>query len=145
MEKIYAKNLNEYCGSLARHFIEGHNYEKGARYSEIAAKKANMAASSKEAFEHSLNRIFCLEHLPSSDSTKKQVIDARAALAAYYINYAHIAEAYEIVAPIADLTEKINYKKRLPIIYTTLGVYPRCKNTAISPEFNPCKNYAEYQ
>ena len=123
MEKIYEKNLNEYCGLLARHFIEGQNYDKGAQYSEMAAKVANMAASSTEAFRHSLNRIFCLEHLPPSDLTKKQIIDARAALAAYYINYAHIAEAYKIVAPIADLTEQINYIKRLPIIYTTLGVY----------------------
>jgi len=123
MEKMYARNLNEYCGTLARHFMKGDNYEKGAKYSEIAAKKANKAASSKEAFEYSMNKIFCLEKLPSSDSTKKQIIDARASLAAYYINYAHIAEAYEVVAPIADLTAQIDYQKRLPIIYTTLGVY----------------------
>ena len=70
-----------------------------------------------------MNRILCLENLPASDSTKKQIIDARAALAAYYINYAHIAEAYEVVAPITDLTAQIGYQKRLPIIYTTLGVY----------------------
>ena len=123
MEKIYASNLNEFCGTLARHFIQGGNHEKGARYSEIAAKKANKAASSKEAFEYSMNRISCLENLPSTDSTKKQIIDARATLAAYYINYAHISEAYEVVAPIADLTAQIDYQKRLPIIYTTLGVY----------------------
>jgi class 3 adenylate cyclase/tetratricopeptide (TPR) repeat protein len=123
MEKKYSKNLNEYCGTLARHFIEGENYGKGASYSEIAAKKANNAASSKETFEYSMNRIFCLENLPQPELNKKQIVDARAALAAYYINYAHIAEAYEVVVPIAKLTEKLNYQKRLPIIYTTLGVY----------------------
>jgi class 3 adenylate cyclase/tetratricopeptide (TPR) repeat protein len=123
MEKIFAKNLKEHCGTLARHFIEAGNHEKGAKYSELAAKKANTAASSKEAFEHSLNRVFCLESLPSSDANKKQIIDARTALAAYCINYAHIAEAYEAVAPIVDLTVQINYRKRLPIIYTTMGLY----------------------
>lgn len=123
IEEVYKDNIEEHYGIAAAHFIEGENYNKGAIYSEMAAKKANKAASSNEAFKHSINRIFCIEKLQPSKLKDKQIIDARTALAAYYINYAHIAEAHEVVSPITELTNKINYQKKLPIIYTALGVY----------------------
>ena len=40
IEELYQENLDEYCGLLAGHFIEGENYEKGAEYSRLAVKKA---------------------------------------------------------------------------------------------------------
>jgi class 3 adenylate cyclase/tetratricopeptide (TPR) repeat protein len=123
MVKLFENNLSEYYGVLARHFIEAENFEQGAAYSELASKKANQAASSKEVFENAQKRIFCLERLSSSESNLKRAIDARAALAMYYINYSHIGEAYEVVAPIADMALKINYEKALPMIYTAMGAF----------------------
>ena len=113
IEDVYKDNIKEHYGVIAAHFIEGMNYKKGAIFSELAAKKANKAASSKEAFRHGNNRIKCLENLPTSEISDKQIIDARVALAAYYINYAHIAQAYEVVAPVVDLTTQIDYPKKV--------------------------------
>jgi tetratricopeptide (TPR) repeat protein len=123
IEEIYRDNLVEHYGVLAGHFTEGDSFEKGAKYSELAAKKANTAASATEVFNYAKNRIFCTEKLPSSDTVKKKIIDARTALAAYYINYAHIIEAYETVIPILKLAVEMDYQKKLPIIYTVLGVH----------------------
>jgi tetratricopeptide (TPR) repeat protein len=123
IEEMYKDNLAEHYGELAGHFTEGESFEKGARYSELAAKKANAAASATEVFNYAKNRVFCSEKLPSSDSVKKKIIDARTALAAYYINYAHIIEAYETVMPILTSAVEMDYQKKLPIIYTVLGVY----------------------
>jgi len=123
IEEIYRDNLVEHYGVLARHFTEGESFEKGAQYSELAAKKANSAASATEVFNYAKNRVFCTEKLPSSDPVKKKIIDARTALAAYYINYAHIIEAYETVIPILKLAVEMDYQKKLPIIYTVLGVH----------------------
>jgi tetratricopeptide (TPR) repeat protein len=74
-------------------------------------------------FEHSKNRIFCSEKLPPSDATNRNIIDARAALAAYYINYSHMAKANEVVVPIADLALEMNYQERLGMIYSAMGVF----------------------
>jgi class 3 adenylate cyclase/tetratricopeptide (TPR) repeat protein/ribosomal protein L40E len=123
IEELYKDNIDVHYGALASHFIEAGNYEKGALYSELAAKKANMAASSKEVFEHSKKRILCSEKLPSSDATNRKIIDARTALAAYYINYSYIVEANEVVAPIADLAQEMDYQKRLPMIFVTKGSF----------------------
>ena len=123
IEEMNRDNIVEHYGVLAEHFTEGESYEKGAKYSELAAKKANMAASSNEVFNYAKNRVFCMEKLPTSDTVKRKIIDARTALAAYYVNYAHIFEAYETVIPIVNLAEEINYQKKLPMIYTVLGVH----------------------
>ena len=121
--QIYQNNLSEYYGVVARHFIEADNFGRGALYSGLAGKKANKAASSKEVFGHGQKRIFCLERMPTSESNLKRAMDARAALAMYYLNYTHVGEAYEVVSPIADVALQMKYEKLLPVIYTALGAY----------------------
>jgi tetratricopeptide (TPR) repeat protein len=123
MVRLHQDSIGEYGGLLAWHFIKGEDYERGAGYSELASKKANKAASSKEVFQHAQNRISCLEKLPSSESNVKRVIDARAALAMYYINYSHIGRAYEAVSPIADLARNMDYQKALPMIHAAMGTF----------------------
>jgi len=123
IEELYQDNIEEYYGLLGGHFIEGEDYEKGALYSELAAKKANAVSASKEVYYHAQRRIYCSEKLPPSDMTNRKIIDARTALSAYYLNYAHMAEAYEVVAPIAILAEEMNYQRRLPMIYLAKGEY----------------------
>ena len=123
MCQLYQNNLSEYYGVLARHFIEADNFERGASYSGLAVKKANKAALSKEVFEHGQKRIFCLERMPSSESNLKRAMDARAALAMYYLNYTHAGKAFEVVSPIADVASKMKYEKLLPVIYTAIGAF----------------------
>jgi tetratricopeptide (TPR) repeat protein len=123
IEDLYKENIDGQYEVLAEHFIESENYEKGAEYSKLADRKAQKAASFKEAIEYAKKGVFCLERLPKTRATQKRLIDARTRLAGYHLSLAHHVEAKEAVAPIADLALELNYQKRLPIIYTAMGTY----------------------
>ena len=123
IEDLYKENINGQYGVLAEHYISGENYEKGAGYSNLASKKAQRAASFKEAIDYARKEVFCLEGLPTTQATQKKIIDARARLAGYHLSLTHHVEANEAVAPIADLALELNYQKRLPMIYTMMGTY----------------------
>ena len=123
IEELHKENIVEYYGVLAEHYISSENYEKGAEYSKLAGKKARRASSNLDAIEYGKKRVLCLESLPISDSTQRLIIDARTTLSAYYSTLARLPEAYEAVAPIVDLAEKLNYQKSLPRIYNIIGFY----------------------
>jgi class 3 adenylate cyclase/tetratricopeptide (TPR) repeat protein len=123
IEELYKENIDEYYAVLTEHYIDAKSYEKGAEYADLAAKKALKAASFAEAIEYEIKRVSCFERLPTTDTTKRKIIDARTVLASYLINLAQIAEANDAVAPIADLVVKINYRKRLPAVYNAIGLY----------------------
>jgi tetratricopeptide (TPR) repeat protein len=123
IEELYKNNIDERCGALAEHFVKSENYEKGAEYSKLAGKKAARAASHKDAIEYAQKRVFCLERLPKTDANQRKVIDARTVLAGYYSSLNLPVEAKEIVAPVIDLASELNYQRRLPGIYNTMGVY----------------------
>jgi len=121
--QLYKENIGEYYGVLAEHFIESENFEKAAEHSKLAGKKAQKAASFKDAIEYAKKAIYCLERLPKTGTTQKKIIDARTRLAGYYLSLDHYVDAKEAVAPIADLALELNYQKRLPIIYTVMGTF----------------------
>ncbi|MGD8521667.1 MAG: AAA family ATPase, partial [Desulfobacterales bacterium] len=123
IEDLYKENIDGQYGVLAEHYISGENYEKGAEYSNLAGKKAQRAASFEEAIEYVEKEIFCLERLPTTQTTQRKIIDARARLGGYHISLTHHVEANEAVAPIANLALELNYQKRLPMIYTMMGTY----------------------
>ena len=123
IEELHKDNIGEYYEVLAEHFIESENFEKAAEHSKLAGKKAQKAASFKDAIEYARKAIYCLERLPQSGATQKKIIDARTRLAGYYLSLDHYVDAKEAVAPIADLALELNYKKRLPIIYTVMGTF----------------------
>jgi tetratricopeptide (TPR) repeat protein len=123
IEDLYKGNIDGQYGVLAEHYISGENYEKGAEYSNLAGKKAQRAASFKEAIEYAEKEVFCLERLETTQATQRKIIDARARLAGYHISLTHHVEANEAVAPIADLALELNYQKRLPMIYIMMGTY----------------------
>jgi predicted ATPase/class 3 adenylate cyclase len=123
IEDLYKDNIDGQYGVLAEHYILGENYEKGAEYSNLAGKKAQRAASFKEAIEYVEKEVFCLERLATTQATQKKIIDARARLAGYHISLTHHVEANEAVKPVADLALELNYQKRLPMIYTAMGTY----------------------
>jgi len=123
IEDLYKENIDGQYEVLAGHYITSENYDKGAEYSELAGKKAQKAASFKEAIEYAKRMVFCLERLPKTHATQKKIIDARTRLAGYYLSLNHHFEAKEAVAPIANLALELNYQKRFPIIYTAMGTH----------------------
>jgi tetratricopeptide (TPR) repeat protein len=123
IEDMYRENIDGQYGVLSEHYISGENYEKGAEYSRLASKKAQKAASFKEAIEYAEKEVFSLERLPTTHATQRKVIDARTRLAGNHLSLTHHVEAKEAVAPIADLALELNYQKRLPMIYNALGTY----------------------
>ena len=123
IEKLSTKSIDEQCEVLVEHFIRSENYEKGAKYSELAGKKVARAASYGDAIEYAKKRIFCLERLPKTEKTAKRIIDSRTILASYYTALSRLVEAKEAVTPIVDLALDLNYQKRLPRIHTAIGLY----------------------
>ena len=54
---------------------------------------------------------------------QKKLIDTRVMLSTYYISVGYHIEAKEAVEPIVDLAVQLNYQKRMPGIYTAMGIY----------------------
>jgi tetratricopeptide (TPR) repeat protein len=123
IEVLYKETIDGQYGILAEHFIAGESYEKGAKYSRLASRKAQKAASFKEAVEYAEKEVFSLERLSITHATQKKIIDARTRLAGYHLSLTHHVEAKEAVAPIANLAAELNYQKRLPLIYIAMGTY----------------------
>jgi len=89
----------------------------------LAGEKAQKAASFIEAIEYAKKRVACLERLHATEVTQMRIIDARTRLAGYNISLTHHLEAKDAVAPVLDLAVKLNYQKRLPIIYIAMGMH----------------------
>jgi predicted ATPase len=86
IEESFKGNIGEYFAILADHYIEGKNYEKGAAYSKLAAKKAEKTVSIRDAVTYSEKRVKCIEKLPQTNEVQWELIDARTALGLYHIN-----------------------------------------------------------
>ena len=121
IEELYSDSVDEHYAALAEHFMKGEGYEKGADYSERAAKKARKDLAYRDAISYANKGVFCIERLPRTDAVQKKIIDARTNLANYCMGLNCYVEAREAVDPIADLALELNYKKSLPAIYTAIG------------------------
>ena len=123
IEELYKDNLGEHYEVLAEHFIKSENYEKGAEYSRLAGRRAQKAASFKDAIIHGEKRTSCLERLPRTEDVEKNIIDSRLTLGLYNIQGSYFNEAREAIEPIVDLAVKLGDKRRLSQIYTILGTH----------------------
>jgi predicted ATPase/class 3 adenylate cyclase len=123
IEALYKENVDELYGILAKHFIIGGNFEKGAEYSKHAAKKAEKAVSLNDAIAYSQDRIICLGKLPQTKSVQTRTIDARTTLGLYYIQMTNWIKAKKAIDPIIDLAIAQDYKRRLSQIYTIVGAH----------------------
>jgi class 3 adenylate cyclase/tetratricopeptide (TPR) repeat protein len=123
IENLYKERIHEHYGILAEHFFESENYEKGAQYSELGAKKALKAGSYKDAIELAKRGIISLERLPKAEATQRKIVDARTALASYHLNLNQHVEAKEAVDPIVAMALELNYQRRLSRIYIVIGTY----------------------
>jgi len=121
--QIHREDIIEHYGVLAEHFVESTNYEKGAGYAKLAAKRAQKAASYNDAIDYGNKRVACLERLPQSETVAKELIDARVTLGLYYNQMSYLAKANEAVKPVEKLALKIGYKRRISHIKTIIGTY----------------------
>ena len=123
IEQLYSDNLHEYYGILARHFIIGENYEKGAKHCRLACKKAEKAGSLDDAIAYLNKQIVCIEKLSQTEDVEKNLIDARTTLGLYYAQMGQVINAKATVDQIVDMATRLNYKKRVSQIYNILGLY----------------------
>ena len=123
MEEVYKDNISAHYGVVAGHLIAGEKYEKGAGYSKLEARKYQKAGSFRDAIGYQKRCIDCLEKLSKTDVIRKKIIDARTTLANYHLTLGHNSEAKDAVEPIIDLALRLNYRKRLPGIYTAMGLH----------------------
>jgi class 3 adenylate cyclase/tetratricopeptide (TPR) repeat protein len=123
IEDIYKDDICYHYGVLAGHCLAAENYEKGAEYARLEARRLQKAASYRDAIEYAKKSITCLEQLPQTEANQKKIIDARTTLAHYYMNMDFHSQARDAVEPILDLAVALNYRKRLPAIYTSIGLY----------------------
>jgi tetratricopeptide (TPR) repeat protein len=123
IEVLYRENIDNNCAILAEHYSISENYDKAARYSKLAYKQAVKKASFNNAIAYARKEIACLERLPQTNDVQKKIVDARTALALYYVQMDFYVEAKETVKPIVEFALKQNYERRISQIYTVLGAY----------------------
>ncbi|MBW1849568.1 MAG: guanylate cyclase, partial [Deltaproteobacteria bacterium] len=99
IEEIYVKQLPEFYEMLSYHYSKGKNYEKGAKYSELAASKGFRNGSFLDAIAFGEKRVWCLERLPQKEDIQQEMIDARTSLARFYIMLNYHTKAKEIIDP----------------------------------------------
>jgi tetratricopeptide (TPR) repeat protein len=99
------------------------DYEKGAEYARLEARKYNKLGSFSDAVEYAKRSVACLEKLPQNESVQKKIIDMRVTLATYYLLLNYFIEAKDTVEPVINLALDLNYQKRLPGIYLAMGMY----------------------
>jgi tetratricopeptide (TPR) repeat protein len=123
IEDICREDICYHYGVLSGHCIASENYEKGAEYARLEARRYQKAGSFRDAISYAKKSIACLERLPQTEHIQKKIIDARVVLSAYYLSLGYHTESKEAVDPIVDLAVGLNYQKRLPGIYTAIGLY----------------------
>jgi len=123
MEEIYKDDICYHYGVLAGHCIASENHERGAEYARLEARKYHKAGSYRDAISYAKKSIACLERLPQTEQFQKKLIDTRVTLSTYYLTLAYHNEAKEAVEPIVDLAAGLDYQKRMPGIYTAVGLY----------------------
>jgi class 3 adenylate cyclase/tetratricopeptide (TPR) repeat protein len=123
IEEIFGNNICDCYGVLANHCMASEDYEKGAEYARLEAKRLQKTGSIRDAIEYAKKSVNGLEKLPPTEANQKKRIDARTTLANYYLNLNFHSHAREAVEPILDLALTLNYRKRLPAIYTAIGSY----------------------
>jgi tetratricopeptide (TPR) repeat protein len=123
IENLSEDSIERQYGVLAEHFISSGNFEKGAKFSRLAERAAEKAASLADAIDYAQKRIDCLEKLSQTNVVQKEIIDARTVLGLYSIQSGFHADANKAVAPVLELAESLAYKRRLSQIYTIIGTY----------------------
>ena len=135
IETTHQTALEEQCETLARHFMASEDFEKGAKYSQMAARKAERSSSLMEAIAHAQRRVACIEKLPETLDRSRTLVDARTTLALYLFQMSYMAEAKEAIDPIVELAQQLGYERRLAQIHTIMGSYHLMVQEECEPAF----------
>ena len=122
IEELYEETIDQHYGALAAHYASAENYENAAEYYRLAAQKAEKTASMNDAIANTKRRVACLERLPLTDETQKNIINTRTDLGSYCLQMAQYSRAREAVHPIFDAASAAN-SERLPQILTIVASY----------------------
>ncbi|NQU65295.1 MAG: AAA family ATPase, partial [SAR324 cluster bacterium] len=123
IETLFKDSLNDYFEVLADHFIAGEDFEKGAEYAKLAARKAYQFGSFKDAITYAEKAVFCLEKMPATDDIQIKIIGARTRIGGYCLDLNHQDKAKEAINPIIDLAIKTDCRNYLPVIYNIIGLH----------------------
>ena len=123
IEEIYGENICDCYGVLANHCMACEDYEKGAEYARLEARKYQKAGSFRDAIDYMKKSVSCLEKLPDTEHNQKRIIDARAALGLYIGQVMYFREAKEVIDPAVEQAIRLDYRKRLPALFTILGAH----------------------
>ena len=123
IEDIHKEDLCYYYGVLTSHCLACENYNKGAEYARLEAKRLQKAASYRDAIGYTKRSIACLEKLSQSEDVQKKIIDARVMLSTSCLNINYQLAAKNAVEPIINLALGLRYQKKLPGIYAAMGQY----------------------
>jgi len=123
IEEVYKENPEEMVSALAEHFEQGGDCERAAQYFHLAQRRARRTSAYTDTIAFSRKEVACLEKLPITVKVQKQVIAARVTLANNCTMLNHHVEARDAVAPVFDLVQQLDYRKRLPAIYVIMAAY----------------------
>ena len=135
MEELYEANLDQHYGVLAEHYAAAENCGNAADYYRLAALKAAKTASMNDAIAYTAKRVACLEKMPMSDETQKNIINARTDLGLFMTQIFHYPEAKQAVDSIFDLALQGGCKERLPQILSIVGSYAFCYEENLEAAF----------
>jgi class 3 adenylate cyclase/tetratricopeptide (TPR) repeat protein len=122
IERVHANNLDEYCGVIADHFIAGQEFDKGAEYSRLAARKAHHSGALADAIAYAKRAVECIQHASENAEAQKREIDARTTLAGYLLNIGRPHEAKDAVASIMDRAIELDHRSSWPAIFGATGI-----------------------
>jgi tetratricopeptide (TPR) repeat protein len=124
IEEIYKEVLENYYATLARHFMLGENYQKGAEYFAREARRIELSTYSLfDTMIQTKQRVFCIEKMAQTVELQKQRIDARLDLAWYLNRINHHYESQEVILPILDLIMKQGTKEQICRLRMFQGTY----------------------
>jgi tetratricopeptide (TPR) repeat protein len=122
IESLHGANLEEHYGVLAEHFIAGGKLVEGAKYSRLAAKRAQHSGALSGAIDYARKNVECLQRVAKSVEDEKREIDSRAILAGYLLKIGQPHEAKEVVAPIMGRALELDHRSSWSAIYGATGI-----------------------
>jgi tetratricopeptide (TPR) repeat protein len=123
LEQMRQGSANASLAVLAEHCERGGEARKAADYFKSSMRLALDKVAIPEAIDYARHKIACLERLPRSEETQKEIIDARATLGHLYLNVNQCVALKEAVDPVMGLAEELSYTRGLAGVASLLGAY----------------------
>jgi len=123
VETLFSESIRDHYEILLEHYVKCENNEKGVKYSRLAETKAEKLGSLTDAVNHALKGLDCLENLPRTEDTQKEVFTRRTRLGLYDFQLFHYVEAKQYIEPIVDEVLSKSRDKTTARTLSILGAY----------------------